>query len=496
MELNFDFILKKLSSIQSTSRAEKRKVGCLIVNLSKEDIIVSVGRNYNPFNDGVCETSDNETFDSVVHAEEDAIFKAIGENKSLTGCIMFCTYSPCIHCARMIAQVGISRLYYLEEHRTNFRNFEEHAGSLSPFEFLTKSGVEVFKYNNITKVFDKQEMFNAIKDICIVYHSKDNDGRMSGYLLNKLYSGDSFGYDYSDVNPQWKQKDYPIYIFGDITPDLEWFKEKLDLFLTGQKTIIIYDHHKDRLSQLKYLFYGFSTKNIIIHENTQDFVSAARVIWNEHYHYLDNILPHNFNELVNITSQYDTWLFKEPEFSATKRITVELVTNYLYSFRDYHAFCREIDSIKSKLFENDTLNWIDKACDYGRVLARKSSNEMKNLITDNSMRYEIDDVATFVVFQGYPTADTEDIIRKQYWIEDFEPLVWCGMKIDLKQSQLIMSFRSDKNSKLTALQCAKLFGGGGHVQAAGCQIPLKEGTKYIENTYELVKLLNQFSYEH
>jgi len=72
------------------------------------------------------------TKDEVLHAESNAIAKLAKSSDSGLGADLFVTHSPCIHCAKLIHQSGISRVYYGESYRDD-----------TGIQFLKKSGVEV-----------------------------------------------------------------------------------------------------------------------------------------------------------------------------------------------------------------------------------------------------------------------------------------------------------------------------------------------------------------
>ena len=72
------------------------------------------------------------TKDEVLHAESNAIAKLAKSNESGLGADLFVTHSPCIHCAKLIHQTGIRRVFYGE-------NYRDDAG----IQFLTKSGISV-----------------------------------------------------------------------------------------------------------------------------------------------------------------------------------------------------------------------------------------------------------------------------------------------------------------------------------------------------------------
>ena len=70
----------------------------------------------------------------VLHAESNAIAKLAKSNDSGDAADLFVTHSPCMECAKLIYQSGISRVFYSEDYR-------DDAG----IKFLKQSGVEVIK---------------------------------------------------------------------------------------------------------------------------------------------------------------------------------------------------------------------------------------------------------------------------------------------------------------------------------------------------------------
>ncbi len=96
-----------------------------------------------PFEETVVVANDNESFETsmryrlktkpeVLHAESNAVSKLAKSNNSGQGADLFVTHSPCIECAKLIYQSGISSVYY----RNSYRD-------VAGVEFLEKSGVTV-----------------------------------------------------------------------------------------------------------------------------------------------------------------------------------------------------------------------------------------------------------------------------------------------------------------------------------------------------------------
>ena len=123
------------------SSAKRLNVGAIVV---KDDRIISIGYNGMPSgwdnNCEVCVSIDdvgNPTLKSkpeVLHAESNAIAKLAKSNESGNDATLFVTHSPCLECAKLIYQSGISTVYYKDNYRSN-----------DGIEFLQKSNVEVTK---------------------------------------------------------------------------------------------------------------------------------------------------------------------------------------------------------------------------------------------------------------------------------------------------------------------------------------------------------------
>ena len=118
--------LKMAKQWAQLSRAERMKVGCLVV---KDRMIISDGFNGTPRGfDNTCEqlntvkeqmTGGNKmiTKPEVLHAESNAITKLAMSTISSKDSTMYVTLSPCLECAKLIIQCGIKRVVYSELYR-------------------------------------------------------------------------------------------------------------------------------------------------------------------------------------------------------------------------------------------------------------------------------------------------------------------------------------------------------------------------------------------
>ena len=71
----------------------------------------------------------------AIHAEQNAIIQAAKLGISIEGATLYCTHQPCVICAKMIVNAGISKVIYAEGYPDEF--------SLRIFEM---AGVEILRY--------------------------------------------------------------------------------------------------------------------------------------------------------------------------------------------------------------------------------------------------------------------------------------------------------------------------------------------------------------
>ena len=145
MKLKYvDAFLDVAERFAKLSSAKRAQVGSIIV---KDNRIISIGYNGMPSGwDNRCEDEyqyedggyEMRTRPEVLHAEANAIAKVAQSNESSTDAVLFCTHEPCIECAKLIHQAGISKVYYSKK-------YDAAKGTGS--EFLEKSSIETFYIN-------------------------------------------------------------------------------------------------------------------------------------------------------------------------------------------------------------------------------------------------------------------------------------------------------------------------------------------------------------
>ena len=134
-----DAYMTTAETFAELSHARRLHVGAIVV---KDDRIISIGYNGMPAGwDNNCEYEDKDpqtkqtslvTRSEVLHAETNAIAKLAKSNESGMGATMFITHAPCLDCAKLIYQSGISSVLYRDAYRDT-----------SGVTFLEKSGIEV-----------------------------------------------------------------------------------------------------------------------------------------------------------------------------------------------------------------------------------------------------------------------------------------------------------------------------------------------------------------
>ena len=129
-QLNLDKRYLRMAQIWAeNSYCRRRQVGALIV---KDKMIISDGYNGTPVGfENVCEDENDRTKPYVLHAEANAITKVAQSNNSSRGATLYVTSSPCIECAKLIIQSGITRVVYGEVYRLR-----------DGIELLERAGVE------------------------------------------------------------------------------------------------------------------------------------------------------------------------------------------------------------------------------------------------------------------------------------------------------------------------------------------------------------------
>lgn len=181
--LNRDLLYLRMADIWSNnSVATRAKVGALIV---KDNLIVSDGYNGMPKAFPNCcehstDTGDLATNKEVLHAESNALTKLVKYGGTGTkDAIMYCTFSPCIECSKLIVQSGIVQVHFL--------NFYHNIEGL---QLLVDAGIECFWHDDMTlqnKNALQQQTLDCLQNEWILEHINHvQHVDMSGYAAGRF----------------------------------------------------------------------------------------------------------------------------------------------------------------------------------------------------------------------------------------------------------------------------------------------------------------------
>jgi dCMP deaminase len=134
-----DYFMGIADLTSKLSYAKRLHVGAVIV---KGNQIIGTGYNGMPTGwENNCELTLEDgtlkTKPEVLHAESNAIAKVSRSTESSEGATLFCTHAPCIDCAKLIYQAGISTVYYRDQYRDD-----------SGLKFLSQGNINVNQYIN------------------------------------------------------------------------------------------------------------------------------------------------------------------------------------------------------------------------------------------------------------------------------------------------------------------------------------------------------------
>ena len=109
-----------------------RKIGCVIV---KNKRIVTTRKKQ-----GI-ESGTRAELCYAIHAEQNAIIQAAKLGSSIDGATLYCTHQPCVICAKMIVNAGITRVVYEEGYPDEFAREMLEEGGVALERFVRSGGL-------------------------------------------------------------------------------------------------------------------------------------------------------------------------------------------------------------------------------------------------------------------------------------------------------------------------------------------------------------------
>lgn len=110
-QLRYDTAYIDIAHVVSDLSYDKKiKVGSIIV---RDGQILSQGWNGMPSGmDNQTRCSNDATRKEVIHSESNALMKLAKHGGGSNGATIYCTHSPCMGCAKLLLQAGITRVVY------------------------------------------------------------------------------------------------------------------------------------------------------------------------------------------------------------------------------------------------------------------------------------------------------------------------------------------------------------------------------------------------
>lgn len=139
-----EYFMTIANQVATRSTCLRRRVGAVIV---KDKRILATGYNGAPRNLKHCSetgclrqqnnipSGQRHEICRALHAEQNALLQAAAYGVQIEGAALYCTTQPCVLCAKMLINAGITRIYAAESYP------DEMALAL-----LTEAGVELIQF--------------------------------------------------------------------------------------------------------------------------------------------------------------------------------------------------------------------------------------------------------------------------------------------------------------------------------------------------------------
>ncbi|MBF0644179.1 cytidine/deoxycytidylate deaminase family protein [Desulfuromonas acetoxidans] len=143
-----DYFMDIARLVASRSTCLRRQVGAVIV---KDKNVLTTGYNGTPSGVRHCQetgclrekmqvpSGQRHELCRGLHAEQNAIIQAAKHGVNISGGTLYCTNAPCVICAKMLINAGLSRIVYLDGYPDDLAE-----------ELLLESGIEVLEHVSST----------------------------------------------------------------------------------------------------------------------------------------------------------------------------------------------------------------------------------------------------------------------------------------------------------------------------------------------------------
>lgn len=282
-----------------------------------------------------------------------------------------------------------------------------------------------------------------IQPICI-YHKDCSDGTAAAAVfLHKFPQGKTFPLAHG-----YTKEEAEVILFV-LNPETTVYTVDCTLLvkecLEKGNTVISLDHHIGMYEEMTAL--AKETQNYTYVFNND--LSGATVTWT--YFFPDEQIP----RWLELVQDKDLW--------TKKYIESEYFINWSYT---------QVNNPQALLFLFDNLKNLDLCIEKGK------SVEDVNQFYLRAFQEKAKPI--FVAYEGYkiPAYNSTYLLSAlgNILIDD---VLGVSIIFSIKGDRVPMSVRSIKDSKVSALEVAKHFGGGGHRNAAGCEVDFSTFTQLI-----------------
>ncbi|MFZ1082704.1 MAG: cytidine/deoxycytidylate deaminase family protein [Candidatus Kryptoniota bacterium] len=126
----FEYFMAIAKQVSTRSTCDRKHVGAVIV---RDKVILSTGYNGSlrgaPHCDDVGHDMENGHCVRTMHAEANAVAQAAKNGVNINNSEIYVTASPCLNCFKLIANSGISVIYYKEFYRDErINSYAQEAG--------------------------------------------------------------------------------------------------------------------------------------------------------------------------------------------------------------------------------------------------------------------------------------------------------------------------------------------------------------------------------
>lgn len=140
--------IRRAEVVAENSPDSETQVGSVLIS-KRTGSVISEG--YNGFvrgtNDDALPKTRPEKYEYVIHAESNLICNAARNGVMTEECFVVQTHSPCVHCARLLYQCGITTVYYKDYYRgtDEVKRLGDLQLKYTSFEKYTKIEIEPTK---------------------------------------------------------------------------------------------------------------------------------------------------------------------------------------------------------------------------------------------------------------------------------------------------------------------------------------------------------------